>query len=59
VLASLVPLTLLGLALLGAFGLEDVWCDSLGPAIEKRVTGPFYKGIDYTVEQIFKENRAG
>jgi membrane protein len=59
VLASLVPLTLLGLALLGAFGLEDVWRDSLGPALQKRVTGAVYKGIDFTVEQTFKENAAG
>jgi membrane protein len=58
VLASLVPLTLLGLALLGAFGLEDVWRDSLGPSIQKRVTAPVFSGIDHTVEQIFKQNAA-
>jgi len=59
VLASLVPLTLLGLGLLGAFGLEDVWRDSIGPAIRERVTRPVYSGIDSTVERIFEENAAG
>jgi YihY family inner membrane protein len=59
VLASLVPLTLLGFALLGAFGLQDVWRDSLAPAIQERVTKPVYSGIDFTVEKIFDENIAG
>lgn len=58
-LASLVPLTLLGLALLGVFGLEDVWRDSVGPAVEQRVTGPVFFGIDYTVEEIFRQESVG
>jgi membrane protein len=58
VLASLVPLTLLGLALLGVFGLQDVWRDSLAPALQDRVTRPVYRGIDYTVQQLFREDSA-
>jgi hypothetical protein len=34
-----VPLTLLGLALLSAFGLEEVWRDSVAPAIEAQLVG--------------------
>jgi membrane protein len=56
VLASLVPLTLLGLALLAATGREDLWRSDLGPAVQERVTFPVYRGIDYSVERIFNEN---
>lgn len=52
-LVALVPLSLLGLGLLGALGLEDVWRDSIAPAVERRVTQPVFEGIDYTVERIF------
>ncbi|HKO74400.1 MAG TPA: hypothetical protein VJU01_03725, partial [Gaiellaceae bacterium] len=31
-LVAVVPLTLLGLALLGTLGLEDVWTDTIAPA---------------------------
>jgi len=54
-----VPLTLLGFALLGAFGFEDVWRDSIGPAIQARVTRPVYSGIDYSVERIFQQETVG
>jgi membrane protein len=56
VLASLVPLTLLGLGLLGVSGREDLWRSDLGPAVQQRVTLPVYSGIDYTVERIFDES---
>jgi membrane protein len=59
VLVSLVPLVLLGLALLGALGLEDVWTDSLAPAIQERVSAPVFTAIDYSVEQIFQSDSAG
>jgi membrane protein len=59
VLVSLVPLALLGLGLLGALGLEDVWADTLAPAVGDRVTLPVYEGIDYTVERIFASSSAG
>jgi membrane protein len=59
VLVSLVPLALLGLGLLGALGLEDVWHDTLAPAVQDRVTLPVFEGIDYTVERIFGSSSAG
>lgn len=58
-LVALVPLTLLGLALLGALGLPDVWHDTLSPAIEGKVTAPVYGGIDYSVEKILDSGTAG
>ena len=59
VLISLVPVTLLGLALLGTLGLEDVWTDSLAPAIQDRVTAPVFTAIDFSVEEIFASGSAG
>jgi membrane protein len=59
VLVSLVPLALLGLALLGAFGLEGVWRDELGPTVEKRVTREVYEAIDSSVERIFRTSSLG
>ena len=58
-LIALVPLTLLGLGLLGAFGLEDTWRDSLAPAVRKKVTPQVFDGIDSTVEKIVRHGDAG
>jgi membrane protein len=58
-LVALVPLTLLGLALLGALGLEDVWFDTLAPTIEGRVTEPVFGAIDYSVQQLFRTDAGG
>jgi membrane protein len=58
-LVALVPLTLLGLGLLGATGQADTWNDSIAPAIEKRVTKPVFEGIDYTARRILKHGNAG
>jgi membrane protein len=52
-LVALVPLTLLGLALLGVFGLEDVWKDTIAPALKGHLTQPVFNGIDFTATQIF------
>src|SRR3954471_18952420 len=52
-LIALVPLTLLSLAVLGALGEPHVWDDTLGPAIEGKVTAPVFAGIDSTVQHIF------
>jgi membrane protein len=57
-LVALVPLTLLGLGLLGALGLSDVWTDSVAPAIEPHVTRPVYRGIDYSVKRILSSDKA-
>ena len=56
-IVALVPLTLLGLALLGAFGLEDVWTDTIAPVLKDHLTLPVFNGIDFTVNQIFSTNK--
>src|SRR4051794_37870034 len=58
-LVALVPLTLLGLALLSAFGLEGVWRDSIAPAIQGHATQPVFHAIDYSVQKIFSSGTAG
>jgi uncharacterized BrkB/YihY/UPF0761 family membrane protein len=45
-IVALVPLTLLGLGLLSALGLEDFWADSIAPPIRDHATAPVYGGID-------------
>ena len=56
-LVALVPLTLLGLGLLGALGLSDVWNDSIAPAVEPHVTKPVYRGIDFSVQKILSSDK--
>lgn len=58
-LIALVPLTLLGLGLLGAFGLQDTWTNSIAPTIERHVTQPVFHAIDYTVRRILDHGSAG
>ena len=58
-LVALVPLTLLGLGLLSALGLEDVWTSSIAPAVEGHATAPVYAAIDYSVGKVFSSNAAG
>jgi membrane protein len=55
---ALVPLVLLGLAVLGAIGQASTWHDSLAPALEPRVTKPVFRGIDYSVERILTAPKA-
>ena len=59
ILVSLVPLTLLGLGLLGALGLGDVWTDTLAPTVQERVTAPVYDAIDFSVRKILSDGSAG
>jgi membrane protein len=58
-LIALVPLTLLGLGLMGAFDLESTWTNSVGPAIARHVTMPVFDGIDYTVRRVLSHGSAG
>jgi membrane protein len=58
-LAALIPLVLLALGLLGAFGLEDTWRNSVAPAIRGKVTPPVFHGIDYTGLRIVRHGDAG
>jgi membrane protein len=56
VLKSLVPLSLLGIAVLGAIGRQDVWTKHLAPAIKERFDPPIYNAINFAVEKIFAHN---
>ena len=58
-LVAVVPLLLLGLALLGALGLRDTWADTIAPAIRERVTPPVFTAIDFSVERILSSGTAG
>jgi membrane protein len=59
VLKSLVPLSLLGIALLGAIGRDDIWTKHMAPAIQSRFDPPIYHAIDYGVKKILDHDSAG
>src|SRR5205823_2795689 len=52
---ALIPLALLGIALLGAFGQQKVWRRTLAPPLEKRFLPQVFDGINATVERIFQQ----
>src|SRR5437762_14223207 len=56
VLKSLVPLSLLGIALIGAVGRRDLWSGHLAPPIKSRVDPPVFHALDFAVEKIFARN---
>src|SRR4029079_13842520 len=58
-LIALVPLTLLGLGLLGATGHEEIWTQHVARAIEGRLTAPVYHAIDYTVTRVLDHSTVG
>lgn len=58
-LIALIPLTLLGLALLGAFGLEDVWREQLAPPLQHHLTHSTYQAINAGALKIFHQQSAG
>jgi membrane protein len=57
-LVALVPLTLLGLAMLGAVGLSSAWTKSIAPRIEGKVTKPVYEAIDSSALKILHGDKA-
>jgi len=59
VLKSLVPLSLLGFALLGAIGRDDIWTEHMAPAIKSRFDPPIYHAIDYGVKKILDHDSVG
>ena len=59
VLKALIPLTLLGLAVLGATGQQHVWRQTIAPAIKPHLQLPTFHAIDYSVEKIFSTDSAG
>jgi membrane protein len=56
-LVALVPLTLLGLGVLGALGQASVWKNSIAPTIRHHVTAPVFRGVDYSVERILSSDK--
>src|SRR3954468_14381742 len=59
VLKALVPLTLLGLALLGAVGQRHVWKETMFPALKPHVQPATARAIDTAAEKIFSKDSAG
>ena len=59
VLKSLIPLTLLGLTILGAAGEQHVWRKTMAPAIKGHVQQPTFHATDYAVEKIFTTDSTG
>ena len=59
VLKALVPLTLLGLAVLGALGRERVWKTTLAPGIKPHVQAQTFAGVDAAVQKIFSTESFG
>jgi membrane protein len=53
VLKALVPLTLLGFAVLGALGQQRVWQNTLAPGLKTHVQPATYRAIDVSVQKIF------
>src|SRR5919197_927230 len=56
VLKSLVPLSLLGIALIGAVGRRDFWTHHIAPQIRSHVDPPVFHAIDFAVKKIFDHN---
>jgi uncharacterized BrkB/YihY/UPF0761 family membrane protein len=59
VLKSLIPLSLLSIALLDAIGRRDVWTEHIAPALKSRLDPPIFHAIEYGVEKIFASNSTG
>ena len=58
-LKSLVPLSLLAIAVLGAVNRRDVWSDHIAPALKPRLDQPVFHAVDHAVEKVFASNSAG
>ncbi len=59
VLKAVIPLTLFGLAVLGALGDQHVWRKSVAPTIKPHLQEPTFHAIDVAVEKIFTTNSTG
>jgi membrane protein len=58
VLKSLIPLTLLAIAVLGAVGRQDVWDDHVAPSLRSHFDRPVFRGVDYAAHKIFQHDSA-
>src|SRR3954468_19468419 len=52
VVFALIPLALLGLGLLGAFGLTDVWSADVAPKLRAHASPAAFKVVDQTVRDV-------
>lgn len=59
VLKALVPLTLLGIAVLGVAGQRHVWRNTIFPGLKPHVQPATAKAIDTAVEKIFSQDSIG
>lgn len=53
VLKALIPLALLGVALLGVAGRRDVWTGSVGPSLRSRLDSSAFGAVNAAVDKIF------
>jgi membrane protein len=53
---AMIPLSLLGIAVLGVSGEKRIWTRTIAPAIQKRVLPKVFEGINASVEQIFSSD---
>jgi membrane protein len=58
VLFAVVPLTLVGLGLLGAFGLTEVWSSDVAPKVQDQTSAAAFQVIDQTVRQVLEQKQA-
>src|SRR5919202_4641217 len=54
---ALIPLALLGLGILGAFGLTDVWSSDVAPKLRDTASPAAYKVIDQTVRGVLEQKQ--
>jgi membrane protein len=59
VLKALIPLTLLGLAMLGALNEEQVWRKTIAPAVEPHLQRATFHAVNAAVERIFASDSTG
>jgi membrane protein len=57
VLFAVVPLTLLGLGLLGACGLTEVWSSDVAPRVQDQTSAPAFQVIDDTVRKVLADKQ--
>jgi membrane protein len=57
VLFSIIPLTLLGVGLLGGLGLEEEWTSEWGPRVRETVSDPVFQAMDDTARRVLGERQ--
>ena len=57
VLFSIIPLGLLGLALLGGVGLDEEWTREWGPRVKETVSDPVFQVVDETARRVLGERQ--